>query len=1391
MSMRQIYTKYTIVSSNRTQRDPRISGTKRSYAALKSDSSSEFDTARNECDSHADTCCAGRNFTIIDLSDVECNVKGFSNDLGMLSKIPIATVGTLWVNPADGCSYILVIHEALYFGDNLDHSLINPNQIRLYLGNVVQDNPLHNTPMGIDIEERDTFIPFKTSGVTIYWESTKPSKDDLDRYQWIELTENKPWIPSMIQLGNNTEDDNGHNMLDDRVIFEMSSRHDHDEFESDYVFERYFNTTEQLFYERMIASASSTRGTSAVMSNERHSKHTPEHIAKVFDITIDKARDMLSKTTQHTIRMGVNPVTRRYRTFNIDPNEFRLAGQWVIDYLESSVKSIRQHVGAFVITNGKYAYVLATPKQTDEYATKALTMFSAEVGIPTEIKSDLHQSFTGKHTQFQQFMRSKHIKMYNSESGRHGHTYKVDSEIRELRRRSRKKMISKNVPRRLWCLMLEWQARLMQLIPRGHDERTGYELVTGRTPDISEYCDFDFYDLVWFWPNTTASHTDKNRQLARWVGVAHRIGSTMCYYLIPESGLLIANTSVQHVIRDDYMNQDIKRQIDEFNAKLTERLNDTNFIMNNDMSKPLDIYDDDNRDADDDGLQEDETNSMPEAEDLDVETLDKYIGTTFLLDPARNENNVATKVKVIRQNTDFNGRPIGKANNNPLLDTREYICEYPDGTLDTYHANTIAENLWSQCDSEGQEFMLYKEIIDHRKDDKAISTNDGVKVENGVSKPIMTTAGWEILVEFTNGEVQWLPLKIVKESNPIELADYAVNNKIDNEPAFKWWVPYTLRKRERIIKKVKSKYLRITHKFGIRLPKTVEEALRIDAENGNTLWRDAIEKEMSKAKVSYEAIDGATPQDARSNKCDALRGHKEIKCHIIFDVKMDFTRKARFVAGGHMTDTPSSITYSSVVSRESVKIAFLIAALNDLDIMSCDIGNAYLNAPCREKIWFVAGKECGPNLEGRPCKLVRALYGLKSSGAAWRAMFSNFVTNTLGFTPTRIDPDVYYRKSIRPDGDAYYEYMLVYVDDVLAISLNPTEIMVEIGKHFTIKDNKYGEPTAYLGANIEKVQLEDNVTAWSMTSKHYVKNLIETISDLLAEDGRELKGRFKQKSHAGPLPVSYAPELDDTPHCSEEHASRYRQIIGILRWAVELGRLDIHFEVAMMSQYQADPRNGHLEALYLICHYLKKDPLKRLIFDPRTVPVDENAFNDTADWTGFYGDVTEEDPPGMPEPLGNPVTITCFVDANHATNKVTRRSHTGVMIFLNRAPVLSYSKRQNTTESATYGSELVAMRIARDLIVALRIKLKSFGIPILGPANVYGDNGAVVKNTTIPESTLNKKHNSINYHIIREAVAAKIMRIAKEDTETNIADAFTKLLNTVRKRKLLRFLKDY
>jgi len=80
---------------------------------------------------------------------------------------------------------------------------------------------------------------------------------------------------------------------------------------------------------------------------------------------------------------------------------------------------------------------------------------------------------------------------------------------------------------------------------------------------------------------------------------------------------------------------------------------------------------------------------------------------------------------------------------------------------------------------------------------------------------------------------------------------------------------------------------------------------------------------------------------------------------MIFDIKMDFTRKARFVAGGHTTETPTSTTYSSVVSRDSVRIAFMFAAPNNLEILAANVGNAYLNADCRKKIWTIAGPEFG------------------------------------------------------------------------------------------------------------------------------------------------------------------------------------------------------------------------------------------------------------------------------------------------------------------------------------------------------------------------------------------------------------------------------------------------
>ena len=162
------------------------------------------------------------------------------------------------------------------------------------------------------------------------------------------------------------------------------------------------------------------------------------------------------------------------------------------------------------------------------------------------------------------------------------------------------------------------------------------------------------------------------------------------------------------------------------------------------------------------------------------------------------------------------------------------------------------------------------------------------------------------------------------------------------------------------------------------------------------------------------------------------------------------------MAGGHLTEPPSTMTYSSVVSRESIRIGFLVAALNGLDVLAADIQNAYLNAPTEEKVWFRAGPEWGPNA-GKPVLIVRALYGLKSSGQAWRTHFAQTLEK-LGFKSSFADPDVWYKPSVKATGEEYYTYLLVYVDDLLCIDEHPKRYMDMIEQDFKIKEGSIGPP---------------------------------------------------------------------------------------------------------------------------------------------------------------------------------------------------------------------------------------------------------------------------------------------------------------------------------------------
>ena len=201
----------------------------------------------------------------------------------------------------------------------------------------------------------------------------------------------------------------------------------------------------------------------------------------------------------------------------------------------------------------------------------------------------------------------------------------------------------------------------------------------------------------------------------------------------------------------------------------------------------------------------------------------------------------------------------------------------------------------------------------------------------------------------------------------------------------------------------------------------------------------------------------------------------------------------------------------------------------------------------------------------------------------------------------------------------------------------------------------------------------------------------------------------------------YRPELDQSRELDPKRGQYYQSLIGVLRWICELGRLDVMVPVSMLSRYVVSPREGHLQQVFHVFAYMKHHKRSRMVFDDSEPVFDEGAFT-VCDWSEFYPDAAEAIPHDVPMEHGNAVVTSGFVDADHAGCKVTRRSHTGVILFVNKAPILWYSKRQNTVETSMFGSEFCAMKTAIDMIEGLRYKLRMMGIPLTGPTSVFCDN---------------------------------------------------------------------
>ena len=251
----------------------------------------------------------------------------------------------------------------------------------------------------------------------------------------------------------------------------------------------------------------------------------------------------------------------------------------------------------------------------------------------------------------------------------------------------------------------------------------------------------------------------------------------MCYFVLTRTGYEESRTTVQHATEEDMAKDEVKKQMEEVDEAIKERLKDENFIIGNGEDEFLGLSDEDTELV--------EEAHMDGADDYTPETLDDLLNAEVMLP----HGDSYLKGTVIKRAKGEDGNPIGRHHDNPFLDTRKYEVRMSDGSVRECMHNVVAESMFSQADSEGERHLLLDEITNHKKDETAVSIEDGwLTTSSGNKRRKMTTRGWKLLVSWKDGSEDWMPLAELKSSYPVQVAEYTIANGITEEPAFAWWV---------------------------------------------------------------------------------------------------------------------------------------------------------------------------------------------------------------------------------------------------------------------------------------------------------------------------------------------------------------------------------------------------------------------------------------------------------------------------------------------------------------------------------------------------------------------------------------------------------------------------
>ena len=1040
----------------------------------------------------------------------------------------------------------------------------------------------------------------------------------------------------------------------------------------------------------------------------KRSAPTKPNISKFMNLFYCPSEEVATKTIENTTAVGnVNtrfPMKQHYMTRNPLLQRRRFTEDAATDTRFATVTSYEGYNCAQVFvgikTHCEHNYGMARESDGPE----ALLEYFRQEGVPTGLirdNSKMQQSRT-----WQTYLRRYWVKDGFTEP------YHPNQNPAEVNMRTSKAMLIKlfvltGCDPRAWFKAMEHVADLRNHLARENlNWRTPIEARDGYTPDISGLLQYSFWQIVLYRTNKD-DETFSNEGIGRWLGRAKNYGDGMCYWILDME-------TEELVVRSDIRSASDMRSNANFQELIERSIQEDSGRMN-DGNVPLIMYDTGEEVTGSDG--ETETKA-PLARVNPMDLIDL---------------NIWEKYNTSKGNTrEHKGTIVDKIND------KQFRVEFDNGKQKIYDYEELV-NALTKPDEEAAETWEFDEIIGH-----CWSKEPGRKGKVDVQ------VKW-----VGDYEPTWEPLEVIKKDDPVTLAHYALENELLEQSMWKWAKRYVknAKKLERMTRQVRMNKKRtgkgIKYKFGVRIPRSIHEAYVLDQENGNNLWREAIQKEVKLLTEIYPSF--KVPEDPS----EITEDYQRIPILWVLDCKVDGRRRARAVGGGHRTNDIEFDLYSGVVNLEVVRMVFLIAILNDLQVIAGDISSAYLQSFTCEKIYTVLGEEFG-HLAGLKVIVVRALYGLKLSAAMWHQKLADSLRG-MGFVPSKADYDLWLRA--RED---HYEYIAVIVDDLLVFSKEPHLIIESLKEVSGYELKGVGVPEYYSGAD---VRYNSNEKSWEWMSRTYISNVCSKIEKCFDTQLR---------NYGSPLDPNDHPELDETDPLMGDMVQKYQMLVGSAQWAVTLGRFDVQYATNTLARYATNPKEGHLKRMLRVFGYLKAHNRARIKLDPSNPHLEDFKFVEN-EWSGLYDGAEETMNPDDPPPLNEKeLQISIFEDASHASELDTRRSVSAYLAFLGKTPVAWYSKRQNTVETSTYSSELVAFRVAIDKGLAMRAILRALGMKVTKPMVIFCDSQSVCCNMQLPSSILKKKHQLVNFHRSREAVAMGIAKVAHVRSEFNLADIGTK-----------------